>query len=102
LLTGAEPPTALFAAQNLITTGAVRALRTLGSQHRVALVGFDDLPLADALDPGLTVVAQQPVTLGRTAARLLFSRIDGYADAPRTEVVPTSLVVRGSGEILAR
>jgi len=99
LLTGDEPPTALFTAQNLITAGAVRALRALGSQHRVALVGFDDLPLADALDPGLTVVAQQPVTLGRTAARLLFERVDGNAAAPRTEVVPTTLVVRGSGEI---
>ncbi|GIJ51525.1 LacI family transcriptional regulator [Virgisporangium aliadipatigenens] len=99
LLRGDDPPTALFTAQNLITTGAVRALRALGLQHRVALVGFDDLPLADALDPGLTVVAQQPVTLGRAAARLLFSRIDGDRAEPRTEVVPTTLVVRGSGEI---
>jgi LacI family transcriptional regulator len=99
LLRGDDPPTALFTAQNLITAGAVRALRALGMQHRVALVGFDDLPLADALDPGLTVVAQQPVALGRAAAQLLFSRIDGAAGPPRVEVVPTELIVRGSGEI---
>src|SRR3954447_7476813 len=58
-----EPPTAIFAAQNLITIGAVEALRTQGLRHAVALVGFDDVPLADALEPGLTVVAQDAVAL---------------------------------------
>src|SRR4051794_9549823 len=58
-------PTALLTGQNLITIGAARALRQRGEQHRIALVGFDDVPLADLLDPGITVVAQQPVELGR-------------------------------------
>src|SRR3954449_1327567 len=51
LLCGTNPPTAVFAGQNLIAIGAVRALHALGLQHRVAMVSFDDLPLADALDP---------------------------------------------------
>jgi LacI family transcriptional regulator len=95
----AQPPTAIFAAQNLLTIGAVRALRRLGLHHKVALVGFDDVELADTLDPGVTVVAQDPAAIGRTAAEHLLRRLDGDAGPPRTVVVPTRLVVRGSGEI---
>jgi LacI family transcriptional regulator len=98
-LSGPEPPTAIFTSQNLITIGAVRALRRMGLHRDVALVGFDDFPLADLLDPGVTVVAQDPVAMGRTAARALFERIDG-ADGPAREFwIPTTLIPRGSGEI---
>jgi LacI family transcriptional regulator len=99
LLATAEPPTAIVAAQNLLTVGAVQALRAAGRQHRVALVGFDDVPLAAAVDPGITVVAQQPVVMGRRAAELLFARVDGYAGPSRSVVVPTELIARGSGEL---
>src|SRR5919199_3412498 len=71
LLSGENPPTAVFAAQNLITIGAVQALRARGLQRSVALVGFDDLTLADAVDPGLTVVAQDAAGIGRAAAEAL-------------------------------
>lgn len=101
LFAAADPPTALFTAQNLITVGAVRALRQLGLQHRVALAGFDDVQLADLLDPPVTVVAQDPPELGRTAARLLLSRLDGEDGPARHVVVPSRLVPRGSGEIPA-
>ncbi len=99
LLTRPEPPTALVAGQNLLTVGAVRALRELGQQSRIALVGIDDVLLADVVDPGITVVAQQPVTLGRRAAELLFARLDGDDAPPRCVTVPTTLIPRGSGEL---
>ena len=99
LLDGPDPPTAMFTSQHLITVGAVRALRRLGRHRDVALVGFDDFPLADLLDPAVTVVAQDPGTIGRTAARALFERIDGAAGPPREFLVPTRLIVRGSGEL---
>jgi LacI family transcriptional regulator len=99
LLSGENPPTAVFAAQNLITIGAVQALRARGLQHAVALVGFDDLTLADAVDPGLTVVAQDAGGLGRTAAEALFARLDGEGGPSRTVIMPTRLIARGSGEI---
>jgi LacI family transcriptional regulator len=102
LLGGSNPPTALFASQNLISIGAVRAVHDLGLQHELALVSFDDIVLADALDPGLTVVAQDPLTLGRTAAELVFSRLDGYDGPTRHVVVPTELIERGSGELPPR
>jgi LacI family transcriptional regulator len=99
LLVAPDPPTALFAAQNLITIGVVRALRERGLQHETALVGFDDVTLADQVDPGITVVAQDPFGLGRRAAGLLFSRLEGFRGESQLVVVPTRLVVRGSGEI---
>ncbi|HEX6676042.1 MAG TPA: LacI family DNA-binding transcriptional regulator [Actinomycetes bacterium] len=101
LLARPDPPSALFTGQNLVTIGAVKGLRQRGQQHRVALVGFDDFLLADLLDPAVSVVAQDPTTLGRTAAELLFARLDGDRSPPRQQVVPTRLVPRGSGELPA-
>jgi LacI family transcriptional regulator len=99
LLHGPAPPTALFTGQNLITVGALRALRDLGLERRVALVGFDDLLLADLLRPGVTVVRQDPYAIGRRAAELLFERLGGARGPSRTEVMATELVPRGSGEL---
>ena len=99
LLRGNDPPTALFTSQNLITIGAVRALHSLGLHEQVALVGFDDIVLADAVSPGLTVVAQDPGGLGRAAAELLFERLDGFDGPSRRVELPTRLIARGSGEL---
>lgn len=94
-----DPPTAVFAAQNVLAIGAFAALRRLGRRSDVALVGFDDFPLADLLDPGVTVVAQDPLAMGRLAAEILFRRLDGDRAPSTTHVVPTHLIERGSGEI---
>jgi LacI family transcriptional regulator len=94
-----SPPTAIFAAQNVLGIGAFAALRGQRRQFDVALVGFDDFPLADLLDPGVTVVAQDPAAIGRLAAETLFRRLDGDRSPSIVQVVPTRLIVRGSGEI---
>jgi LacI family transcriptional regulator len=99
MLALAQPLTALFTAQNLITIGAYRTLRRLGLHHKVALVGFDDILLSDLLDPGLTVIAQDPSAIGRAAADLLFRRLDGDRSPSVHHVIPTRLITRGSGEI---
>ncbi|WP_246056583.1 LacI family DNA-binding transcriptional regulator [Nocardioides eburneiflavus] len=96
-----DPPSALFAAQNEITVGAIRHLQAAELQDRVAIVGFDDFPLADLLRPGVTVVAQDPTAIGRAAAERVFARLAGDSTPARTVVIPTRLVVRGSGEIPA-
>lgn len=93
------PPTALFTSQNLVTVGAIRALHQLGLQQRVAMVGFDDLVLADVLKPGITVIAQDPAGIGTIAAERLFTRLDGDTSAEQTIIVPSRLITRGSGEI---
>ncbi len=99
LLRAPKPPTALFTGQNLVTIGAFRALRHLGLHKKVALIGFDDILLADLLEPGITVIAQDPAAIGRTAAELMFRRVDGDRSASEHKVVVTRLITRGSGEI---
>ncbi|MFF3445062.1 LacI family DNA-binding transcriptional regulator [Streptosporangium sp. NPDC002721] len=98
LVGGENPATAVFAANNFAATGVILGLARLGRRD-VAMVGFDDLPLAEVLKPALTVVAQDPVAIGRAAARLLTARLDGERSRARTVVIPTRLIVRGSGEI---
>jgi LacI family transcriptional regulator len=92
-------PTALFATQNIITIGAIRALRELGLHERVALIGFDDIPLADLLEPAVTVIAQDPAVIGAKACEVLFQRMDGDTSPANTQTIPARLIARGSGEI---
>jgi len=94
-----QPPTALFTSQNLVTIGAVRALRRLQLHREIAVIGFDDFPLADLLEPAITVVAQDPAMMGRTAAQALFRRIDGDTGPPEEFWIPTTFIRRGSGEL---
>ncbi len=99
MLTRADRPTALFTAQNYVTMGACRALHRLGLQAEVALVGFDDFPMADVLEPGVTVVEQDARRMGREAAEVLFARMDGDIGSTATRTVPCTFIPRGSGEI---
>lgn len=94
-----DPPTAFFTAQNLVTIGGVHALRNARVQRRIALIGFDDIPLADMVEPAISVVAQDPQALGRAAADLLFRRLDGDVSDAVHQVLPVTLIARGSGEI---
>ncbi|MFJ4080785.1 LacI family DNA-binding transcriptional regulator [Streptomyces iakyrus] len=97
MLTGPDPVTAIFAGNNRVTVTVIRVL----AEHarRVALVGFDDIELADLLQPGVTVVAQDAADIGRTAAERLFRQLDGTLVTPERIELPTRLITRGSGEI---
>jgi LacI family transcriptional regulator len=96
LLALPRPVTAIFTGNNRITTGALRAL---AGQSTVALVGFDDLELAELLSPPVTAIAYDAAELGRLAARVLWERLSGEDGPPQRIVLPTTLVIRGSGEI---
>lgn len=98
-LLAAVQPEAIFTSQNLVTIGVVGALHDLDLQHRVALVGFDDVPLAAVVRPGITVMAQDPAAVGRLAAQRLFDRMNGDQSPPAIHTVPARLLVRGSGEL---
>ncbi|MEX1079612.1 MAG: LacI family DNA-binding transcriptional regulator [Homoserinimonas sp.] len=92
-----HPPTAIFCSNNRATVEILRELAKL--PQRPALVGFDDFELADAMTPGVTVVAQDALAMGRTAAELLFARLDGATGPTQTISLGTTLIARGSGEI---
>ena len=78
----------------------MEVLRQLGAAAGVvAIVGFDDFLLADLLQPGLTVIAQDSATIGRTAIELLLARAADPARPVQTITVPVELIARGSGEL---
>lgn len=99
LLAQDERPTAIMAGQVLVTRGVVKALKKLGLERETALVGFDDADMFDLLDPGITAVAQDPQAIGTTAAKQIFSRIEGPTAATQHVLIPMKLLERGSGEI---
>ena len=103
LLGQPDPPTAIFASNDLVTMGVIDGLQDAGcygdGPAPVALIGFDEFALAGKLTPPVTVVAQDPAAIGATAAQLLFARIAGDTSSPRDVVLLTRLVARGSGEI---
>lgn len=95
-----EPrPTAIFAANDSMAIGALSALRERGLRvpHDVAVAGFDDIPLAQYLDPPLSSVHVDISALGeRAALRLLDAVRDKAAHRHRSETFPTTLVLRRS------
>jgi LacI family transcriptional regulator len=97
MLGGPAPVTALFCGNNRVTVLVLRELAAIG--RLVAVVGFDDLELADLLTPGISVVAQDPGEMGRIAAELLFGRLAGNGGPARRVELATRLIARGSGEI---
>ncbi|MFF1412920.1 LacI family DNA-binding transcriptional regulator [Streptomyces sp. NPDC058289] len=93
---------AVFAANDLMATGALGVLRERGRSvpGDVALVGFDDAELvAESADPPLTTVRQDIEGMGRLMVRLLLRSLDpaqGSHRVPGSVITPTSLVLRGS------
>jgi LacI family transcriptional regulator len=94
-----EPPTAIFAARNAITMGVVRALAERNLSTTVAVLGFDDFPLADLLTPPVSVISQDVPTMSTKAAEMLFARIEGDSAPTRHITLEPSLIQRGTGEI---
>lgn len=91
-------PTAFVAANNLMTLGALRALRDQGVAvpHDVAIVGIDDPPWSTLVDPPLTTVGQPVREMAHDAISLLFERIANPALPPRRRVHTVALQLRGS------
>lgn len=99
LLNRSPRPTAVFAANDLIAMGALRAIRdaALRVPDDIAIVGFDDIPAARLVTPPLTTISQFPKQLGRRAAEMLFERLDGtVSGGGRCELAPHELIVRES------
>ena len=74
-----------------------QALRDLESP--CALIGFDEVGVAEMVEPAISVIRQDTYEIGTRAIDLLLARLDGDASPARVEVVPSTLLARGSGEI---
>lgn len=98
LLAQSEPPTAIFSSNPRASQGVVESLHRLG-RTEIAMVGFGDFALADALLPGVSVIDQDPRVIAAAAADLLLARIAGAVHQPAEIVIPLNLIVRGSGEL---
>jgi LacI family transcriptional regulator len=99
LLHGDPRPTAIFAANDAIAIGALSALRQAGLRvpEDVAVAGFDDIPIAQYLDPPLSSVHVDISALGeRATLRLLDAVRDKQAHVRRAETLPTTLILRRS------
>jgi LacI family transcriptional regulator len=85
---------AVFAANNRAAVGSLTAFAR--SRRRVALIGFDDFEGASLVQPAVSVVAQPIVEMGQRAAQILIDRLCGDNSPHTTQVLPTTLLVRGS------
>jgi LacI family transcriptional regulator len=93
-----DPPSALFAVNNLTTIGVLGALRErdVDVPSGMSVVGFDDIPTGELLRPPLTVVQQPTYRVGAHAAELLIRRLRQPGATIREVVLTARLVVRGS------
>ena len=99
LLSSTPRPTALFAANNMISIGALKSLQDVGLRvpDDLAMVCFDDLPPNLLTFPFFTVVSQPAYEMGRIATQLLLARRAGQAPAACQEIIlPVELIVRQS------
>ena len=98
LLAGPQPPTAIFSSNMRSSLGLVPLLHS-SNRTDVAVISFDDFPMADSLVPAVTVIDHDPEVIGRAAAERLFRRLEDLDAPAETVVVPVRLVPRGSGEL---
>lgn len=89
---------AVFAASDLIASGALQAIQDAGLlvPDDIALVGFDDQPIATRLKPALTTVRQSVTDKGAQATAVLLNLIEGRIEPPVQIYLPTQLVIRES------
>lgn len=90
--------TAIFAANDIVAEGAYQALREKGLQvpTDVSIVGYDDVPVARQLSPGLTTVRIPLEGLGAEAVRIGLAAVDGPKGSARSVQLGTHVILRGS------
>ncbi|NOZ27846.1 MAG: LacI family transcriptional regulator [Chloroflexi bacterium] len=98
LLALSDPPTGVFACNDMMAIGAICAISEAGLRipEDIAVVGFDDIALASYTNPPLTTVAQPRQEIGRLAAEMLIERISNRSRPPQRHLLETWLVVRQS------
>jgi len=90
--------TAIFAANDLLVLGALRAAREAGIRvpDDLSLVGVNDIPLVGLIDPPITTIRVPQREMGEIAARMLIALLEGEPVTRRHVLLGTTLVIRGS------
>lgn len=93
-----NPPTAVFAAGDLLALGAIRAVKDRGLlvPDNFSIIGFDDIEMARYLTPALTTVRQNTDSLGSTAANILTEAINSAESPVQSVMLPVELMIRES------
>jgi len=93
-----NPPTAIFAANDVSAIGALRAAKDTGLHvpEDIAIIGYDGAPITELTEPPLSTVQQPAAEMGRTAARLLIDVIEGNTPVEQVVKLPAELLVRAS------
>ena len=93
-----DPPTAIFASNDVMAFGTMEAARERGLRipEDVSIIGFDDTPQAASVHPGLTTVRQPLEEMGKVAASMLFSYLEDAALSTQRTLLPTQLIIRQS------
>jgi LacI family repressor for deo operon, udp, cdd, tsx, nupC, and nupG len=96
LLALEELPTAVFAVSDTLAIGAIKAFRKVGLRvpNDVAVMGFDNIPIAEVFEPSLTTVSQPMHEIGRVATELLLNLLAG--EKPASRILSHSLILRES------
>lgn len=102
LLSLPQPPTAIFASNDVMAFGVMEAVRERGLRipGDISIVGFDNIPQASQVAPPLTTVSQPLEQMGREAVRMLLQRIDNPSQPLQRRELQTTLIVRHSCQVL--
>lgn len=93
-----DPPTAIFASNDVMAMGAMDAIRNRGLRipDDISVLGFDDIPQASLVRPALTTVQQPLEKMGRLAAQMLLDLLENPAQKVERIELPTKLIIRES------
>jgi len=104
LLSLNDPPTAIFAVSDTLAIGAIKALKNAGLRvpQDMAVIGFNDTPLAQVIDPPLTTISAPSYELGQSATQILIKLINREPIEQKQIILSTSLTIRQSCGIHTR
>jgi LacI family repressor for deo operon, udp, cdd, tsx, nupC, and nupG len=91
-----SPPSAIFAQNDRMAIGILRRAREMGINvpGELSVIGVDDMPLSSYFDPPLTTMRQDPLSIGREAARLLIDTVEERESSPKHVLLQAQLVQR--------
>ncbi|KMM36778.1 LacI family DNA-binding transcriptional regulator [Guptibacillus hwajinpoensis] len=93
-----KSPTAIFAANDTMAMGAIKAVKAHGLRvpEDVAVVGFDNIQFSAIFEPALTTIAQPFIEMGKRSMELLLKQIKGEPLEKKQHVLDTKLIIRES------